>query len=185
LIDKLKYRLSHLRAGSWHRRFVDFAYWGAVKPRKACPYWWLIVPASPIAAGIKVIALGITYGALSLLVAIMWVVGNIAYVIMLVSGRRPINGYMKAVVKMGWMDDDNECRRTYERSNRRFAPYQFILPLLALAGLVVLWLTSWPWLPWAFLYGAGSIALLYGLGKLYTRVVHPIFRRLCPPISWE
>lgn len=184
-LQQLKLKLANLRADSWHRRLVDFAFFGKLKPKKACPYWWFIVPSAPLVAGLKLIV--ILIGGLVLLAfgICIGILGEIlAHLILLITwlgGYRLRNGYVEDVLKFHLLNDHGY---KFVKTKSRIKPYHILLTVVFVGGITLMSSTSWPWLPTVLLLTGLAVLVVFTLGLLYTRIVHPIVRRFCPEIVW-
>lgn len=193
VFKKVKYSLSHLSKNAWHRKLVNFAYFDTVKPKKACMYWWLIVPAAlPLAGliGVAVLVLGLG----------SFVIANVCYLISWFFGYRTKDGYIATILKFGWLEEPNSNLMEYKvhkaknhpgLTKSRFAPYHFAMAICGIAGMV--WLVTsittgdpalWTVLTWTLRVALVIIALSL-VGLLYKKFLYPRISAACPAITWE
>lgn len=184
MFNNLKYRLSHLNEDAWHRRMVNFAFGKSIKPSKACPYWWFIVPASPIVAGIKLLLILVFFVAVGLslvvYIPIMQIWNHICLIGNWLFGRELKHSYWKYLTLN--RDYYNFSYDDYRKNPTvKHPPIAYIAPTAAVLGVIYLASNNSEAVVWI----GGVLFGLYILGLSYKRIAYPYLRRICPPIVWE
>lgn len=165
-MNTIKARLARVRSTSLRYRFVT-AWWDkdTIKRSKACKFYWVMMPTSLL--GYILVSLWVFLWGLSWPIA--WLIG-----------RSP---NIKKVIHSngGWVKfyGGYKCSpRTNHQ--RRFAPWQIVLPLAAIGGV------GWSILTGNY-YPAG-VVLLSSIAYLVARLVrqgflHKAWDRVCPTLN--
>lgn len=201
MLTTLKVRLSTLKHRSWHYRLVEFAYGNHIRgTKKACPYWWLVVPSSfPLAAG-KLLGMLVV----GVIVVVVIVVGSVGYWVLVALGwffgYRPYRwtfwsfmDYAMPSEAESYPHKKHPMFKPYKHKKYpiprthgpkyghiRIAPYQVVFPVVAVGALVVGLIaigrsgTNWAGHHYMlFVWIFVSIAVLYVLSVVYRKLVVP------------
>jgi hypothetical protein len=190
-LSELKLRLSTLSTNSWHAYLTGFG-WPTFFPdtKKACLYWWVVVPASLPIAGVKAVcfvlawSIGLVLGAA---VILLWPLGMLVGVLL---GYKPRHWLLHRLVFDNEADNiiwAREHGKSSPRVRTRLRPIYVVLPLAVLASLVVYRgpVTGAVGGTWKYdLYGVASLAGLCLIGLGYQRWLAPFLKKICPDIVW-
>lgn len=181
MLNNLKYRLTHLNPNSWHRKLVEFAYWGKADAKKACPYWWFIVPASPILAGFKLVI----YLIIAIVVCLVVAFFHVVYVVSLLFGYRPRAGYWEGIVKLEVLSETRR-KRGFQDNKWPVRPITVLACIGAVVGVYLLFSSDHA--KTISIWGgviAAAVLVIYLMGLTYSKFFLPWLRKKCPPIEWS
>ncbi len=181
MLNNLKYRLTHLNPNSWHRRLVEFAYWGKADAKKACPYWWFFVPASPFLAGFKLVL----YLIIAIAMCLMVVIFHVVYVVSLLFGYQPKAGYWNGIMKLDVLSD-SRSKKGFKRYKWPVRPITVLAGIGAVVGVYLLYGSDHAKTIsiWGGIIAAAFLVICL-MGLMYSKFFLPWLRKKCPPIEWS
>lgn len=213
-LNGLKNRFSHLDRSAAHYRLAKFAYGDKLPDRKACPYWWVIVPSSLVVGGVKFLFLAILATTLAIGIFVM---GIVAVPTAWFAGYNlvPKNAYPKchprndkmfypykfSRKKPGAADDPWLSKRASRNVDK--APWQYAWRI-TLVSSVVLYFARRGFSDFGaatdyidgrsstilsiVIFGVVGVLTLALLGKIFASVVAPKLKeqyaKHCPEIAW-